>query len=132
VPVHGAKKLKDSQECKRGGATIFITGDLEDCVVQDGRNSPSYTYIYNSATDETDCTWKWSWQGRCQVRTDGLAHYWDPEELPCIKVRPGEFYGINHWMYVPGMDESDIRISVDQYVPLDMDEDLEICAGVCD
>jgi hypothetical protein len=132
VTVHGAKELKDDQECRPGGVVFYITGNLEDSVVQDGRNSPSDSFTYIAATDETNCDWTWSWQKRCEVRTDGLAHWWDPDELPCIKVRPESFVGINHWKYVPGEDESDVSISFDQYVSLDMDEELEICAGACE
>jgi hypothetical protein len=131
VTVHGAKELKDGQECRPGRAVLFITGDLEDSVVQDGRNSPSDSFTYDPDTDETKCDWTWSWQRSCEVRTDGLAHWWDPDELPCIKIRPDGFSGIDRWMYVPGEDESDETISFDEYVRLDMDDDLEICLGEC-
>jgi hypothetical protein len=131
VTVHGAKELKAGQECTPGGAILFITGNLENSIVQDGRNSPSDSYTYIPATDETNCNWTWSWQTACQVRTDGLAHLWEPQKLPCIKIRPQRFIGIDHWMYVPGLNASDVPISFDQYVPLDMNEDLEICTGLC-
>jgi hypothetical protein len=131
VTVHGAKELKAGQECRPGGAVLYITGNLEGSIVQDGRNSPSDSFTYIPATDETNCNWTWSWQKKCHVRTDGLAHRWEPNDVPCLKVRPESFIGIDHWMYVPGRNASNVPISFDQYVHLDMDEDLEICAGVC-
>ncbi len=131
VVVHGGKELKEHQECKPGGAILHITGNLEECVVQDGRNSPSDSFTYNSRTDETKCDWTWSWQNKCQVRTDGLAHRWDPKELECLRIRPEQFSGLKQWMFVPGQEESDTPAVFDQYAPLNMEKDLEICLGTC-
>jgi hypothetical protein len=127
VIVHGAKDLKEGQECTPGGALLKIAGNLENCVVQDGRNSPSDSFTYIPDKDETRCDWTWSWQSKCRVRTDGLAHRWDLNERHCLKIRPKKFMGINHWKYVPGQKQNDVPANFDDYVSLDTKQDLEIC-----
>jgi hypothetical protein len=64
--------VHDSKDDSTGGMAIMdISGDLENSAVQDGRDSPSDFYVYNSTTDETNASWEWSWQEGVSHRTDG-------------------------------------------------------------
>jgi len=123
--VHDSKK-----ECSGGIVRMFISGDLEDSIVQDGRDSPSDWYRYSSDDDETECYWKWSWQSGCKKRTDGIAHIWD-NDRQCLVIRPKEFDGIDDWLYVPGPEDVDDEADPDDYVKLDKDENLYLCRAQC-
>jgi hypothetical protein len=66
--------IHDSKEEYSGGKVVMhISGNLENSVVQDGRDSPSDSYEYSRRNDETKCSWVWSWQSGKKYRTDGIA-----------------------------------------------------------
>jgi hypothetical protein len=125
VIVHDSK-----DECTRGTVRMFITGDLEDSVVQDGRDSPSDTYIYDEETGETECFWEWGWQEGCKKRTDGIAHYW-PSGKDCISVSAEFIRGINEWQFVPGPVKTDGSADPSDYIDLNQSKRLEICKREC-
>lgn len=125
VIVHDSKDT-----CSGGEVRMFITGDLEDSVVQDGRDSPSDTYIYDEETGETECFWEWGWQGDCDKRTDGIAHYW-PNGKDCISVSAEFIRGIDEWQFVPGPVQNDGAVDPSDYIYLNKSRGLEICKREC-
>jgi hypothetical protein len=125
VIVHDSK-----EECTGGEVRMFITGDLEDSVVQDGRDSPSDTYIYTEETGETECFWEWGWQSDCDKRTDGIAHYW-PSGKDCISVSAEFIRGIDEWQFVPGPVYNDGSADPSDYIYLRKSKKLQICKREC-
>jgi hypothetical protein len=125
VIVHDSK-----EECSGGEVRMFITGDLEDSVVQDGRDSPSDTYIYNEVTGETECFWEWNWQSNNECRTDGIAHFW-PSDKDCISVSAEFIRGIDDWKFVPGPIGNDGSVDPSDYIYLTQSRTLEICRSEC-
>ena len=123
VIVHDSK-----EECSSGKARMFISGNLEDSVVQDGRDSPSDTYEYDPNTDETECFWEWGWQSGCQKRTDGIAQTFDRK---CMTVSANFIKGINDWKFVPGPLPNDGSANPSAYIDLDKEETLQICQREC-
>ena len=123
VIVHDSKK---SEDCSGGTVVMYISGDLEDSIVQDGRDSPSDEYTYDEETDETECYWEWNWQGGCKKRTDGIAQLWDTSERECILVKPNFIEGIDAWEFVSGPSGDP-----ENYIPLDLETPLSICAVDC-
>ena len=123
VIVHDSKK---SEECSGGTVVMYISGDLEDSIVQDGRDSPSDEYTYDEETDETECYWEWNWQGGCKKRTDGIAQLWDTSERECIRVTPNFIEGIDAWEFVSGPSGDP-----ENYIPLDLETPLSICTVDC-
>lgn len=119
-------------ECSGGTVEMYITGDLENAVVQDGKDSPSDHYIYHKEYDETECFWEWSWDGKCRKRTDGLAHYWDANEYECINITPDFRRGIDVWEFVSGEGLGvEERANPDDYIKLDREEMLTFCYVQC-
>jgi hypothetical protein len=110
---------------------MFISGNLENAIVQDGRDSPSDSYIYNARTDETECWWEWSWQNPRTFRTDGIAHSWRPSQRRCLSVSPDFVRGIDEWQFVSGPVNSNGRVRTRDYITLDMNRDLRICETSC-
>lgn len=119
VIVHDSK-----EEYSGGKVRMHISGDLEDSVVQDGRDSPSDEYTYDKKKDETDCYWEWSWQSGKKYRTDGIADYWDPSERECLYIDAEFIEGIDKWQFVPGPAD---EVDPDDYITLNEDKRLWIC-----
>jgi hypothetical protein len=122
VIVHDSKK-----DYSPGRVVMKINGDLEDSVVQDGRDSPSDDYDYDKGDDETTCSWEWSWQSGRRYRTDGIADYWRPDKRECRYIDVEKMEGIKRWQFVPGPVPSSGKVDTDDYITLDKDERLWIC-----
>lgn len=122
--------VHDSKDDSSGGTVrMQISGNLEDSVVQDGRDSPSDTYEYDSEDDETDCFWEWSWQSGRRYRTDGIADYWDPSERnrECRYIDADFIRGIDKWQFVPGPVPSSGKVDTADYITLNKNRRLWIC-----
>lgn len=120
--------VHDSKEDYSGGEVLMrISGNLENSVVQDGRDSPSDEYEYDSDDDETRCFWEWSWQGGRKYRTDGIADYWNPNQRECLYVDAEFRHGIDKWQFVPGPVPSSGTVDTNDYITLDEKKRLWIC-----
>jgi hypothetical protein len=127
--------VHDSKEDYTGGQVhMYISGNMENAVVTDGRDSsskhgPSDRYIYlGQEKDATELFWEWGWQsGTKKYRTDGIADYWDSHKRPCVTLSAKFIKGIDAWRFVPGPNGKHFAVNPDDYLYLDMDDELKVC-----
>ncbi len=126
--------VHDSKEEYTGGQVrMFVSGNVEDAVVLDGRNNTSDRCIYRGDDlDDTEFFWEWGWQHH-QYRTDGMADFWNVDERQCLTVKAKFITGIVAWRFVPGPASHSVGTAADpeEYLYLDMDEVLTVCKGSC-
>lgn len=126
--------VHDSKEEYTGGQVrMFISGNVEDAVVLDGRDNPSDRYAYRGDDlDDTEVFWEWGWQYH-KYRTDGMADRWNVDERQCLTVQAKFITGIVAWRFVPGPSSSSDSSTADpkKYLYLDMDEILTVCHAAC-
>lgn len=125
--------VHDSKEDYTGGQVrMFVSGNVEDAIVLDGRDNPSDRYSYRGDDrDDTELFWEWGWQSH-KYRTDGMAASWNVDERPCVTVKAKFIKGIDAWRYVTGPSpENGGVIDPQNYLYLDKDEPLTVCKGSC-
>jgi hypothetical protein len=126
--------VHDSKEEDTGGQVrMFVSGNVEDAVVLDGRDNPSDRYFYRGDDlDDTEAFWEWGWQ-YSKFRTDGMADRWNVNDRQCLTVQAKFISGIDAWRFVPGPSFSSDNSVADpkKYLYLDMDERLTVCHVAC-
>ena len=136
--------VHDSKEDYTGGqAHLFVSGNHQDALVQDGPGdgSRSDRYVYRGSKDDdddrTELFWEWGWQQSTskKYRTDGIADRWksalddsDNDSDNCLYVSAKFIKGIDAWRFVPG---STSKIDPREYLYLDQDETLRVCQVDC-
>ncbi|VEU44266.1 unnamed protein product [Pseudo-nitzschia multistriata] len=139
--------VHDSKDDFTGGqALMFVSGNHEDALVQDGPGdgSRSDRYVYRgyrrgADDDRTELFWEWGWQKSPSKRykTDGIADRWknsldgssndDDDDDKCLFLSARFIEGIEAWRFVPGSSKIDPK----DYLYLDQDETLRVCQVEC-